>query len=265
MNVWRLPRVFAFSAASFILSSHAFAGLISVDLGVAGRPLPFSGVEPQAAAIDGVFAEAALWNELGLASDWKEPPTTDPSFENLLDNTGNPTRISLSLRGNLNSFNYNINYSEPGTGPLFGDYWFFNSRYASDEIEWILSGLMPNTTYRMVFYGPSNDQNRVFDMFVDTDGDGDLTDEQAVSVHSMAGAFPAPTYVDTIISSDSGKILGRGVGKERTTPDLQYEANWAGFQLVAVPRTPTVPEPATLALLGLGLAGLGWSRRQHAF
>lgn len=48
--------------------------------------------------------------------------------------------------------------------------------------------------------------------------------------------------------------------------DTYYDSGMAfdGITVGGKPITPTIPEPATLALLGLGLAGMGWVRRKTA-
>ena len=241
------------------------SALISVDLGWGGDSMPFSGVEAQAAAIDPSFGTASVWNELGLSANWNQGPASSPSFSNLVNSAGTVTGIGFSVTGNVNAFNYVKYYGQQTPGPLLGDYWFFNSRSASSNLDWRLSGLLPAAEYRLVFYGASQDQNRVFDMVVDTDGDGDLSDEQAVAVQSLAAAVPVPTYLDYVVASGSGEILGRAVGRLPRAEFAQWatEGNWAGFQLAEVPRT-VVPVPAPLWLLGAGFLsylGLGFSPR----
>jgi hypothetical protein len=60
------------------------------------------------------------------------------------------------------------------------------------------------------------------------------------------------------LSLENGAIFANFAGQTVSTND---QSPFAQFRFTLEDES-TVPTPATLALFGLGLAGLGWSRRQ---
>lgn len=88
-----------------------------------------------------------------------------------------------------------------------------------------------------------------------TDAAGNLTVTNWVGIRVDATAF------DTF---GAGGDLNNGLGRASNgggftyTPDLPTVSAWS------IGPAGTVSAPATLALLGMGLAGLGWSRRKKA-
>jgi hypothetical protein len=157
--------------ASAAMNPAAAQSLISADFGQVDDPDLFSGVESQAAALDSAFAAANIWNELAEELDQDD---ADLSFSALKDSTGNPTTVSFSIAGLTGGFFNN-------GGGLFGDYVLFLQSF-----DWRISGLTPGAPYQMVLYGADVVVQRSFNMLVDTDGDGALSDEITVSALTPA-------------------------------------------------------------------------------
>lgn len=71
-------------------------------------------------------------------------------------------------------------------------------------------------------------------------------------------SFSSPNLVDLSGFDISGAIVSAGRSTYSAAPEAAYQVGT--FAAAAAP----VPAPATLALFGLGLAGLGFSRRKKA-
>lgn len=213
------------------------SGLWSVDMqatpgGMYGQPVATTmmGVEP-------AYGYGNFWNAFVLSA-W-DRLATNPSMA-LVDSNGNPTGVVFSVTGTVSGFNY--------AGDLEEDYLITGVPGTDATIEWTISGLDPEGWYQIYLYGNSLNGTRDFNMLVDTDGDGDLSDETPQHVSSAGFLY------QFLVADRSGTIHGQMIG-------LGHEANWSGFQL------RYIPEPSTFVLLGLGLLGLvgcGSRRGSHS-
>ena len=140
-----------------------------------------------------------------------------------------------------------LTVDNPNGNVLFGD----------DTFGFILGGLFidggfaPNLDFtfsqdvRLVEYTIANQDN--FDLF-------DLVQGGISSVNNVTD--PLGTYAFTNVAD----IFLGGQAISLTTSDH----SGGGYSFSSITVDTVVPAPASLALLGLGLAGLGWSRRRKS-
>jgi hypothetical protein len=245
----RIPLVIACAVVFYGGSCSASTQLISVDFGIDGSDVQ-SGVELQAATADPAFAAANIWNQLNFVYFG---PDQDPSFSGLFDSEGNTTTAGLSITGTVAGYSF----GDPAE-PLRTDFMFFNSRALSSSIEWHITGLAPNSAYRLFAYGGNGDFLRDCEIAIDTNGNGSLADEVAKLIGSAStdSTQSKDAFFASILSDGNGTILGRtaGIGTPADEGDVTYEANWGGFQIAAV------PEPTSIVLAAIGLFSVAFLR-----
>ena len=182
------------------------------------------------------------------------------------------------------------NFSEmtfDGDGNLFG----YGSRndsaggydfFSIDEttgVGTLLNGAALSTNNHALFgmaYSSADDETYLFQQWCGScGGDGlwtvDLTDGTVTSVVSITGQF----YRPDVAADDSGNLytVDRDFGAggtnlyslDKTTGVTTFVgSNGFGLNSLAFANSAAVPEPGTLVVLGLGLAGLGYARRKRA-
>ena len=198
-----------------------------------GNSPPMSGSEPAATIANPSFGAANVWNN--LFSPWAPPLTKNPSWSNLVDNTGTATSVGLSITGTV--FPLDLYPFIPNPDPLRSAFIGWNSWTSggggagpgeSTSIVWKLTGLPPSSKFDICVYGGVADTDRGFTMTV-----GGII-QYIPTFNSTSSSLQNCVLFSNIASNAKGVITVKadGVGDSTTAVN---EANWAGFQLVQLP------------------------------
>ena len=237
-------------ATTQLMSSQIYSVAFKTN-NPSGNSGPVSGPEAAATAASPAFGTANVWNNLFSPYALE----TNPSWSNLVDSTGAVSNVSFSITGTVGPAD--LTPWNPAPDPIRSAFLFWNSwqngqgAYGpgeSSNITWKLTGLQPNATYAMFFYGSLADIDRYFAMTI-----GGTTQQ----IWSYSDNSPHPltgTLFATVHSDASGTISGIGTGIGNGAGGGANEADWSAFQIAEV--SPTTPEPSSLLLLGSGSAGL---------
>lgn len=216
----------------------AHAGLVNVDFNSGTSSTTYSG-----AAVTGSAGD--IWN--GVNGGALGTPTNLGNVP-LVDSSGANSGVSLSFGGTAGAYDATSAVclmAATSFAPLLCDYIY---RYSGAAATVTLAGLTPGAAYDLILYSMANDAGRVTDFALDG-----VT--RSVTAATVSGLVSGTNYTEF-----TGTVSGTGLLSFTFTGPS--EGNLDGLQLTQTVNG-TLPEPATLALLSLGLAAAGYQRRKR--
>lgn len=223
------------------------------------------GLAFSSAALAGPLIGVDFSNSDILPTNWNRQGsfTNNPLVSNLIDESGAATGADFTASTNFNTNSGQV--YDPATlpthsNPLNG---LDGHSFGGGAISYIFSGLSSNSLFDIWVFGLAQPGTAPVNQNVSITGSGP-------ALNFLQGSFAAEQLVVNSELGDSSRtldsyaesILSSGTG-EINISVTAVSGNW-NLAGIAIRQVDPVPEPATLALIGLGLAGMGLFRRKKA-